>query len=188
MPVVSALLVVDMQEDFFRHQRLERNRTALARSTNALTEICRAAGGHVIWVRQEFADDLHDAPLEIRTKGIRIVVTGTAGAALLPELKPEEADFSIIKKRYSAFYGTDLDALLASLQPTKLLIAGINTHACIRSTVIDAYQRDYEIILARDCIDSHDAEHHEISWRYMDGKLGLGLSNEQVRNLLASDA
>ena len=93
-------------------------------------------------------------------------------------------DHVIVKKRYSAFFGTNLDDLLGRLGCTQIIVAGINTHACVRTTVIDAYQRDYDVILARDCIESHDKEHHETTWRYMDGKLGRGMSNAQIYDLL----
>ena len=63
----------------------------------------------------------------------------------------------IVKKRYSAFFGTGLDEdILAELKPDTILLAGINTHACIRTTAIDAYQRDWPVVLALDCIDSYD--------------------------------
>ena len=62
--------------------------------------------------------------------------------------------------------------LLRSQSCSRLIVCGVNTHACVRTTVVDAYQRDFEVILAEDCIDSHDAEHHEISLRDMNGKLG----------------
>jgi nicotinamidase-related amidase len=38
-------------------------------------------------------------------------------------------------------------------------IAGINTHECVWTTAVDAYQRDFDVVLARDCIGSYDAEH-----------------------------
>ena len=50
--------------------------------------------------------------------------------------------------------------------------------------MVDAYQRDLEVVLAQDCIDSYDQEHHDISWRYMDGRLGRGMSNEEIRSLV----
>jgi isochorismate hydrolase len=90
-----------------------------------------------------------------------------------------------IKKRYSAFYGTTLDHILAGLRPDGLILAGINTHACIRTAAIDAYQRDWEVILAADCVDSYDQEHHEISLRYMNGKIASVMSNEEIRKMLA---
>ena len=65
-----------------------------------------------------------------------------------------------------------------------LLLAGINTHACIRMTAIDAYQRDWQVVLAADCIDSYDREHHEISLRYMRGKIAAVMSNDEIRTTL----
>ena len=46
------------------------------------------------------------------------------------------------KKRYSAFFKTGLDQTLDLLKPVVLVLAGVNTHACVRMTAIDAYQRD----------------------------------------------
>ena len=57
--------------------------------------------------------------------------------------------------------------MLKKLNPDTLILAGINTHACIRMTAIDAYQRDWEVILAADCVGSYDQEHHEVSLRHM---------------------
>ena len=179
-------IIIDMQEDFFVHERLSRRRSDLVKNMNELVSYCRENDAKIIWIRQEFAPDLSDAMLEAKRKNIRVVISGTPGAEILSELDRRPSDRLLVKKRYSAFFGTDLNERLSRSGTSKLIIAGINTHACIRTTVVDAYQRDFEIILARDCIDSHDEEHHDISWRYMDGKLGKGMSNEQIRLLLAS--
>jgi nicotinamidase-related amidase len=159
-----SLLVIDMLNDFFRqHNHLAAQRNQLVVSINELTQAFRRHGEPVIWVRQEFAPDLSDAFLEMRKQGIRVTIAGTNGCEILAELDRQPPDKTIVKKRYSAFFGTDLDATLASLRPTALVVAGINTHACVRTTVIDAYQRDYEVILATDCIASYDEDHHEIT-------------------------
>lgn len=183
-----AALIIDMQEDFFVHERLVQRRAALVQRTNELAGICRENGVPLIWVKQEFSPDLSDAMPEARKKGIRTVIAGTPGATLLSQLDYRSLDHLIIKKRYSAFFGTTLDQLLMQSGVTHLIIAGINTHACVRIAVIDAYQRDLEVILAQECIESYDAEHHEISWRYMHGKLGMGLSNDEIRSVLADAA
>jgi nicotinamidase-related amidase len=179
-----AALVIDMQEDFFAHERLAQRRSALTQRVNELVGACREAAVPIVWVKQEWSPDLGDAMLEARKKGIRIVIAGTPGAAILPQLDCRPSDHLVVKKRYSPFFGTNLDQLLARLAPDRLIVAGINTHACVRTAVVDAYQRDYEVILARDCIDSYDAEHHEVSWKYMDGNLGIGMGNEEIRALL----
>jgi isochorismate hydrolase len=135
-------------------------------------------------VRQEFEPDLRDAFPEMRAKGIRITIRGTRGCDILPELAPAPSDVVIIKKRYSAFYGTTLDETLARLAPDALILAGINTHACIRTTAIDAYQRDWPVVLAADCIDSYDQQHHEVSLRYMKDKIAAVMTNEEIRTAL----
>lgn len=182
--MADVLLIIDMQEDFFAHARLAAQRSQLIANTNALVSLVRAANVSVIWVKQEFLPDLSDAPLEVRRHKIEVVIAGTPGAQILPELNRQQGDELIVKKRYSAFFGTDLDDRLSRLGCTRLIIGGINTHACIRMAVVDAYQRDYDVILAKDCIASHDREHHEISWRYMEGKLGVGMTNDQIKQAL----
>jgi nicotinamidase-related amidase len=159
-------------------------RGSLIANINELVTATREAETPLVWVKQEFSPDLSDAPLEVKRGNISIVISGTSGAQILPELDVRSSDNIIIKKRYSAFFGTDLDHLLRSFHCDTLIVAGVNTHACIRATVVDAYQRYCEVILARECIESHDGEHHDMSLRYMDGKLGRGMDNREIRSLL----
>ena len=180
-----ALIVVDMLNDFLASWEPSA-RSRLTQSINELVQIVRLSACPVIWIRQEFEDDLHDAFPEMRAKGIRITVKGTSGCQIVPELSPSPAEPIIVKKRYSAFYGTSLDEILGRQQPDALILAGINTHACIRTTAIDAYQRDWPVVLALDCIDSYDKQHHEISLKYMGEKLATVLTNAEIRAALAA--
>jgi nicotinamidase-related amidase len=179
-------LIIDMLNDFFEEGPLAEKRADLMRSINKLVDVFRGDNLPVIWVRQEFALNLNDAFLELRRQGKRITITGTKGCQILPELDCRPEDCVIVKKRYSAFFGTALDGILSAQDPDPLVVAGVNTHACVRTTVIDAYQRDYHIVLALDCIASYDDEHHDATVRYLDGKMAQGLRNVEVLRLLAS--
>ena len=86
----------------------------------------------------------------------------------------------VVKKRYSAFFQTNLQQILSELAPEQITLAGVNTHACVRTTAIDAYQLDLRVLLASDCLASHDPEHGRISMAYMDGNIGMALTNEQL--------
>ena len=178
-----ALFVIDMLNDFLAKWTPESRRN-LIQSTNELVSSLRASGCPIVWVRQEFEPDLQDAFLEMRAKGIRTVIRGTEGSRLDPDLAIVATDPVVIKKRYSAFYGTDLDHMLEELSPDALILAGINTHACIRTTAIDAYQRDWSVVLASDCIDSYDQEHHDISLRYMKDKIASVMTNREILSSL----
>jgi nicotinamidase-related amidase len=175
-----AVIVIDMLRDFLDSWEAAR-RADLVQAINELVDSARRASVPVIWVRQEFEPDLRDAFPEMRAKGIRIVIKGTPGCEILPELAVAPSDAVIVKKRYSAFYGTDLDEMLARLAPDTLILAGINTHACVRTTAIDAYQRDWPVVIAKDCVDSYDKEHHDISLRYMKDKIAQVMSNQEIR-------
>jgi len=176
----SALMVIDLTNDFLAAWDKDRCAQLIA-STNELVEHFRAIGRPVIWVRQDFRDDLSDAFLEMRDRNVELNIIGTVGAELDGRLAIRDGDIMIVKKRYSPFFGTDLDAVLAEEGIGSLVIAGINTHACVRMTAIDAYQRDMRVILASEAIGSYDEEHARISLRYMDGKIARVMGIEAIR-------
>lgn len=180
------LIVVDMLNDFLDTWDSARRRE-LVRAINDLAALMRNLSLPVIWVRQEFEPDLSDAFLEMKASRIQITIRGTKGCQIVSELAVDTSDIVVLKKRYSAFFGSELDAELARLQPDAIVLAGINTHACIRTTAIDAYQRDWPVVLASDCIDSYDREHHEVSLNYMSGKIAAVVSNEEIRSALGLD-
>jgi isochorismate hydrolase len=89
-------------------------------------------------------------------------------------------DHEIIKKRYSAFYGTTLDSLLSELGIAELILAGVNTHACIRTTAIDAYQRDLDVTIPHACVASNNSEHHDITLRYLAREIARVVRTDEV--------
>jgi nicotinamidase-related amidase len=180
------LLVIDLLNDYFRqHARLAAQRGQLVAAVNRLAAAFRHARQSVVWVRQEFAPDLSDAFLRMRRENLRVTIAGTDGCELLPELERHASDMVLVKKRYSAFFGTGLDTMLATRRPEILVLAGINTHACVRTTAIDAYQRDYEVIVASDCVASYDAEHDEVTRRYLDAGIARFVLSAEIAKLLA---
>jgi nicotinamidase-related amidase len=187
MPAVKyLLLVIDLLNDYFRQQApLAAQRSHLVASVNRLAAAFRRAGQPVLWVRQEFAPDLSDAFLRMRRENVHVTIAGTDGCELLPELERHASDRVLVKKRYSAFFGTDLDETLAAIRPETLVLAGINTHACVRTTAIDAYQRDYEVIVASDCVASYDAEHHEVTRRYLEAGIARFVPGAEIAKMVA---
>ena len=170
-----ALLIIDMLVDFLAGWP-EADRAQLVDPIRTLVKGCRAAGCPIIWVRQEFEPDLSDAFRDMRRRNIRLTIKGTEGCKIIPELAPLPDDPLVIKKRYSAFVGTQLDQLLSCQATDSLVLAGINTHACVRMTAIDAYQRDLDVIIPREAVSSYDREHSDVSLRYMDGKIASVVS------------
>lgn len=177
-------LFVDLLEDFFIQPPLATQRPALVQAVNELAHFARANAYPVVWVRQEFEPDLSDAFLRMRETGRRVTIKGTKGCELLSDLHQQPSDHMIVKKRYSAFFNTNLAELLHTLTCTHLVIAGVNTQACIRATAIDAYQMDYRIFFATEGISSYDAEFHRESMRYLQQSIGDALTNHELKERL----
>jgi nicotinamidase-related amidase len=176
----TAIIIIDMLNDFFLEGRLNEHKNELCEKLNELILWGRNNNLPIIWVRQEFKEDLSDVFLVMKKKQIRKTIENTKGAQLLKELNKQAGDIEIIKKRYSVFYNTGFDEILKKRGITQLVLCGVNTHACIRMAAIDAYQRDMEVIIASDCVDSYDEEHHIITLRYLDNQIAGVLDNQQI--------
>ena len=107
------LLIIDVLVDFLDRWP-QADRAKLIAAIRSLVELFRAMELPVVWVRQEFEPDLSDAFLEMRRENIRITIKDTPGCRIVPELVPLAGEAQVIKKRYSAFYGTPLDRLLST--------------------------------------------------------------------------
>jgi nicotinamidase-related amidase len=175
---------VDLLEDFFAKSPLSNQRLGICRAVNDLAGFARQREYPVVWIRQEFEPDLSDAFLSMRETGTRITIRGTGGSDLLTELNRSPSDHEIVKKRYSAFFGTDLARLLDELRCDQVVLGGVNTHACVRASAIDAFQRDYHVILAAEAISSYDEQYHRESMRYLEQSIGKAMNNAEIKGLL----
>ena len=94
-------------------------------------------------------------------------IAGTEGAKVIPELEPEEGDYTVPKRRYSGFYGTDLEMLLRELNTDTVILTGMHAHMCVRHTAADAYYRGYSIIVPTDGVDSFTEEDYQAGLKYL---------------------
>ncbi len=187
----TALVIVDFLQDFFDPEiwpdsLIPKARTTLVKKTNQLVEFCRDKQIPVIWFKQAFKPDLSDAFPHMRRSSKKYTISGTDGCEILPELDVLPKDLILFKSRFSAFFRTDLEPLLKKLKTEHLILAGITTAWCIRSTAVDGYQRDYEIIIAKDCTQAFTETDHLQSIRAMDGYIATALSNNEIRKCFST--
>jgi nicotinamidase-related amidase len=154
-----ALLIVDMQNDFLTSGGRLYNAGArdLIPPINALAATARAQGVPVVWVIQEHRRQLVDFGREADISPFHCV-EGTAGAALAAGLERQDTDFTVIKRRYSGFYATDLDLLLRCLDRNRVVVTGINSDGCVLATALDAHARDYRVTVVTDATGAGVAE------------------------------
>ena len=76
------------------------------------------------------------------------------------ELAPIDGEFAIAKRRYSCFFGTDLEILLRGLKVDTVVLMGMMTNVCVHYTAADAHQRDYHFHVIEDCCAGSDWDAH----------------------------
>lgn len=173
----TAVLVVDMQNDFsseggmFDRVGIDRSkiRQAIAPISQVLC-IARTFGLPVVYIKMAFRADLSDlgevgAPNRDRHllygvgqpakspdgRESRILIRDTWNTDIVSELAPHPGDIMVYKHRFSAFYQTELDAILKQRGVKYLITTGCTTSVCVESTVRDAFFRDYSTIVLSDC-------------------------------------
>ena len=162
IPEKTAMLVVDMQNDFVQEGapiEIPRARAMVPR-LNRLLDVCRAHKIPVIYIRHVIrggdidAGRLADHHAAIRNN--KAIIAGTPNVEIYEGLKPHPGDLVVAKPRYSAFYGTDLEAILRSKSIDTLIVSGTVTSVCCDSTARDAFSRDYKVIFLSDGTAARD--------------------------------
>ncbi len=149
----TAIIVIDMINDFvtgvFRSDRAAR----IIPNIKALLNYARRQKVPII-----YATDAHVPSVdpEFNVWG-RHAEAGSWGAEIVEELKPRKGDFRILKRKYSAFQGTNLDQLLSKLEVETVVLTGVVTDICIQHTAADAFFRGYKIIIPKDCVEAADS-------------------------------
>jgi len=93
---------------------------------------------------------------------------GAPGAELVRMLAPTPEDYFVLKPRHSAFFASAMEALLAYMGARRLIITGLSSHQCVLFTANDAYVREYELKIPRDCIAAPTAQQTRFALRYFE--------------------
>lgn len=165
-PEHSALLVIDMQNDFLdkKSPTYTKNAEDIIPNLQKLIKTARKNQIPVIYTAHCHQDPKIDGGMtaqwwpEIGDK--KCLVAGTKGAEIINKLKPLPKEKIIYKHRYSAFYNTDLEIYLRGLGVTDLIVTGIMTGICVESTVRDAFFRDFKIFVVADATAAGERELH----------------------------
>lgn len=159
----SAILVVDMLNDFVIQSAPMQVAGALATvpAIAAFLDHGRKSQWAVIYINRLHRASGIDAEMTRRhlfAEGKPFCVPGTPGAEVVEALKPKPEDLIVIKQRFSAFLGTDLDLILRGLGARRIFVTGTQYPNCIRATAVDSMALDYETIVCTDCCSAATPE------------------------------
>ena len=163
-----AVLVIDMVNDFVSGVFGNERSRAMVPRLAALLERAREAGVVVVYCNDSHLQGI-DVELRIHQDH---AIRGTWGAEITPELASTSTDFVVPKRRYSAFFGTELHALLGELGVTTLVLTGVATNGCVRHTAADAFFHGFGLIVVSDCVEARDDTAQHDGLRTMQGSYG----------------
>ena len=176
----SALIVVDMVHDFTSPKGLvfyPQNREILPRIAQVVKQ-CRDSGMTVIFMQHCYRKDKPDKNLTSMRPNC---IEGGGGEAIDPMLEVDPVkDYVIKKRRYSAFFGTDLDLVLRENHVENVVVVGTKTNCCIRATVTDSYYLDYNTIVLSDCVATNSDVVNEVHLTDIAKYLGTVMTSEEL--------
>lgn len=171
-----AVLVIDMQNDFLADDAPIKcaGGMAIVPSIQKLLTVARKKGVPVIYTQEAHRVEKVDFGLELQGDEPEHCLEGSKGVQIIPELALQKGDFLIIKRRYSAFFATDLDILLRGLGIQLLVLTGVATDVCVKATAQDAQQFNYRVVVPRECVAGTNEARHEAALeniRYLFGRI-----------------
>lgn len=160
-----ALLLIDVINDleFEGGEKLLKPALAAARRIAGLLARAHDAGVPVIYANDNFGrwrSDFREVIEHCLEYGVR-------GRPIVELLKPAREDYFVLKPKHSAFFSTALDTLLKYLRTERLVIMGFAADVCVLLTTADAYLRDFEVAVPRDCSASQSALESRKAFDYM---------------------
>ncbi|MCH8226342.1 MAG: cysteine hydrolase, partial [Chloroflexi bacterium] len=91
------------------------------------------------------------------------MLPGTPAVDVIDELALKPDDFLLVKPRFSAFYGTNLDGILRHLGTETILVGGISTQRSVEGTAREAKNRDMQCVVVSDCCTAGEVDVHEMT-------------------------
>jgi ureidoacrylate peracid hydrolase len=188
----TVLTIVDMQKDFLDDGApcfIPGGRSVVP-ATARLLGAFRDAGLPVVHVTTVWQKDgvnmsRFTTSEELMQRGLR---EGEPGIEPVDELTPLADEYSVHKTRYSGFYGTELEALLRALGGVYVIVVGVATNYCVRSTVHDAAFRDFLPVVPSDCTTSYTQEEYAQTLKDIETGFGWVKTSDEILSLLGIEA
>ena len=149
----KALIIVDYQKEWMdkSSQYFVGDISSAIAETNQLIEYCRKKGYKIIFTKH------------IEPDSEKAFSEQSDNTNIIDDIKKQDSDTLITKYRISPFFNTTLDKELKGVE--EIVVAGILTNLCVRSTVQDAYDRDFDITVIKDCCVAFDEETQNFTFK-----------------------
>lgn len=182
----SALIVIDMQNSFLHPDGENYYDSAgdVVAHCLALIEAARAAGTIIVHVADRHRRNFEDFE---QKRLPRHCVSGGFHAEYFAGFGPlpDSAEIEIEKRRFSAFFATELALFLNEQAVERLILCGVKTNVCVRATAQDAFAHGFEVCVVRDATNSNRQHLADASLEDIERYLGRLVTTQEATELLA---
>jgi maleamate amidohydrolase len=156
-------------------------------NTGRLLEAAREHGRPVVFTTIGYAAHGLDGNAWLqKAPGLAVLKEGTPAAELDPRLPRGPEDVVIGKKGASAFFGTNLAAVLVGAGVDTVVICGATTSGCVRASAVDSVQSGFPTLVVRECVGDRAPGPHEANLFDIDAKYGDVISLEDALAYVAA--
>lgn len=187
-PAKSAVIVVDMQNDFCHPEGSCAKAgsdvsaaVAMAPTLQRLLDGARAVGTKVVFIQCIHTNETDSEAWIGRGNGrsLKTCREGTWGIEFYG-VAPVGDEPVVIKHRYSAFINTRLDSVLRTLKVKNIILTGVGTNVCVESTARDGFMLDYNVVFTSDGTAASGMDLHESTLENMRRHFGTVASCDEI--------
>ncbi|HEV8296198.1 MAG TPA: isochorismatase family cysteine hydrolase [Acidimicrobiales bacterium] len=151
-----------------------------------MLRVCRATGVEVIYLRiASLVADGRDLNAMQRRSGTLVASVGSKETEILEEIAPLEDELIINKGSSGVFNGTAFDQILRNLGIDNLIFCGVGTNYCVETSVRDAGDRNFNVVMLSDGCAARNAEHERLAAEILDGVYCRMMTTDEAIELIA---
>lgn len=185
-----AILVVDLSRGFTDPaSRLGSDLSTVVEATRLLLDVGREQEIPALFTTIAFDPSGRDAGLwPEKIPSVLDLKLGTPWVEIDPRLGRRPDEPVIVKKGASAFFGTNLSAILATQRTDTVVLCGATTSGCVRATAIDLLQYGFPTVVPRECIGDRARDPHEANLVDIQAKYADVVALDEILGYLADPA
>ncbi|HWC59410.1 MAG TPA: aldehyde dehydrogenase family protein [Verrucomicrobiae bacterium] len=163
----SALLLIDLQQDFLGTADLQPSAPVLVARAAQLLRACRERKLPIIhiWTTVDREKDIRLPHWRAQKRWM--CVAGTPGHKTPEPLRPLAGESIVHKTGFNAFASGELDQILRSAGCDSVIVCGLHLHACVRTAAVESLERNLKVFIAEDAIASNDPIHAAATRRWL---------------------
>lgn len=179
--MACGLIIIDMQRWFFRTEYRLAKLPTLLTGVNKLSSAFASAKRPIIIVRTMFTSDQTKWDQSMRATNTAVLIENTPGAQDVDGLIIPNTVAHINKTRHSTFIRTDFENMLHKMNIDSMVLTGAFVDGCVGLTAIDAWERDFPVLIAQEAVVSTDEKQGNAMLHFLDVEFGIkALKHEEI--------